>query len=71
MRRWGESEGTPLCAAAAWGYTEIVRTLLDHGADPNQIENPGEGVMTPLKWALQNKQVDTARILVERGALNQ
>ena len=47
----GESEGTPLCAAASWGHAEVVRLLLRHGADPNLVERTGEVPMTALGWA--------------------
>jgi len=34
--------GRPLHTAAAWGRIEIVRYLLDHGADPNRSTGPQE-----------------------------
>lgn len=39
----GDGEGTPLCGAASWGYAEVIRELLKHGADPNQREDHGKG----------------------------
>jgi ankyrin repeat protein len=62
-----ESEGLPLCAAACWGYTEIVHELLAHGADPNRREDRGGGY-SPLDWAVQNQHDDTADALRAAGA---
>lgn len=61
------SEGTPLCAAACWGYTETVRELLAHGADPNLREDHGTG-RTPLDWATNGPHPETVAVLVAAGA---
>ncbi|MFE6022019.1 hypothetical protein ACFQ6O_36545 [Streptomyces sp. NPDC056441] len=39
------SEGTPLCAAACWGYTGTVRQLLAHSADPNLHEDTARAAL--------------------------
>jgi Ankyrin repeats (3 copies) len=44
---WGE---TPLHAAAWYGFAEIVRVLLAHGADPRAAAGEPFGG-TPLEWA--------------------
>ena len=44
---------------------EVVRALLDRGADINQAENSG---YTPLYIASQNGHVDVVRALLDRGA---
>ena len=60
--------GTPLRNAAAGGHIEIVRFLLDAGADPNL---PEEGI-APLGHALHmavcNGHSGIVRLLLERGA---
>ncbi|MER5431429.1 ankyrin repeat domain-containing protein [Streptomyces sp. NPDC002588] len=56
------AEGTPLCAAACWGHTETVRTLLAHGADPDLREDHGTG-WTPLRWAETGPHPETAALL--------
>ena len=44
---------------------EVVRVLLDRGADINQARNDGQ---PPLFIASFNGRVDVVRVLVERGA---
>lgn len=58
-------EGTPLCAAACWGYSDVVRALLEHGADPNQSEDEW---WTPLRWAAAHGHENVARLLLDAGA---
>ena len=55
-----------LQAAVAMGQSEIVRFLLDHGANPNFVQAPG--LLTPLHIAASRKDLDIVRLLVERGA---
>lgn len=52
MREWNKEDvnegnvlGTPLGVAAQKGHSDIVKYLLDHGADPNIKDNDGD---TPL-----------------------
>lgn len=63
----GDGEGTPLCAAACWGYHDVVRELLVHGAEPGQREDGGLGY-SPLLWASRNGHGDTVRVLLEADA---
>ena len=60
-------EGKPLCAAAAWGYTEVVHELLAHDADPNLREDRSTGY-SPLDWALRGNHLPTADLLMAAGA---
>jgi ankyrin repeat protein len=51
----------------AWtGNAEAIKLLLDHGADPNAKET-GRG-QTALMWALDQKHLDAARLLIGHGA---
>ena len=58
---------TPLALAAHFGHLEIMRLLIDRGADVNRVATHRIGV-TPLHAALFGRQVEAALLLVERGA---
>ena len=55
----------PLHSATAGSHTELVKLLLEHGADPNALQ---EGGFTPLHAAAQNGDVETIRTLLFYGA---
>jgi uncharacterized protein len=69
---------TPLHLVTDWpGYfpngPEIVRLLIDAGADPNALttgrgSEPGPGDETPLHYAASSDDVDVAEALIEGGA---
>lgn len=63
----GEGEGTPLCAAAAWGHSDVVAALLGGGADPNQQEDHGSGD-SPLLWVSRNGHGAAARLVLAADA---
>ena len=58
---------TPLALAAHFGHLEVMRLLIDRGADVNRVATHRIGV-TPLHAALFGRQVEAALLLVERGA---
>jgi ankyrin repeat protein len=55
----------PILHAARNGDTEIVRLLLDHGADPNTVNDRGH---TALYCAGGHGHLETLKLLLERGA---
>lgn len=55
---------TPLMEASMLGYPEIVRLLLDHGADPN-LQTQGE---TALRNAVLSQMYEVADVLISAGA---
>ena len=62
----GDKNWTPLHWACYYGHLEIIRALLDAGADP---EAKADDEATPLHWACLQDQVEAARILLlEAGA---
>lgn len=62
-----ESHQLALALAAQFGHVEIVRLLLDSGADPNRY-SPGHSHSTPLHQAALAGHIEVVRLLVERGA---
>ena len=61
-----EMNYTPLMTAAErWGFGEVIRTLLAHGADANKWDVLG---YTALERAISSEDADNVRILLEGGA---
>jgi ankyrin repeat protein len=58
---------TPLALAAHFGHAETVAFLINRGANLNAVARH-ETRVTPLHAALFGRQVEAARLLVERGA---
>jgi ankyrin repeat protein len=56
---------TPLMLATQKGHTDIIRKLLDKGANINEKDRVGN---TALIFAITYNKIDAARLLVERGA---
>jgi len=64
VNRPGTGRDTPLHSAAFWGHEDIVRLLLDHGADVNARDERG---YTPLGEAIRGDP-DVLALLREHGA---
>lgn len=61
-----EYNNTALNMAALWGHGEVVRALVDAGAD---IENKGSGGgLTPLANATSRGHFEVSKLLLDRGA---
>jgi ankyrin repeat protein len=56
---------TALIDAAASGKTDVVKLLLDKGANINAKDAGGH---TTLWWAIHNGDTEVARLLQARGA---
>jgi ankyrin repeat protein len=64
---------TPLHVVADWpGYfpngPQVVRMLIEAGADPNARGSDQPGSETPLHWAASSDDVDVACALIDGGA---
>jgi ankyrin repeat protein len=71
----GSTGQTPLDRATVFGSVDVVKTLLDAGADVNglddparinELDDPRHG--TPLRDAVGNEHFEIAHLLVQRGA---
>ncbi|MEM7453530.1 MAG: ankyrin repeat domain-containing protein [Planctomycetota bacterium] len=60
--------GYPLRSAAKAGNIELVRLLLDHGADPNRAEHGLAPIGGCLYDAAQNGHYEVVKFLLESGA---
>ena len=62
---------TCLHVAGIYGQTEVTRSLLqEYKADPNVRSTHDQGLrMHPLSWNVYAGNVDTAKVLLEHGAL--
>ncbi|SEK25912.1 Ankyrin repeat-containing protein [Parapedobacter koreensis] len=60
-----EYQSTPLGMAARWGRHEMVKYLLDQGADPNKA---GTSWATPLAWAKKKGFADIEETLIVAGS---
>jgi len=58
---------TALHLAAAYGYPELTKILLDGGADPN-VTQDGAAKQTPLMSAVSSGQIETAKLLLAAKA---
>ncbi len=59
------SRHPPIYWASHRGNVDIVRLLLDHGADPNR---PHQDDISPLERSCRSDKIAVARLLLERGA---
>ena len=62
-------EKTAMMFASEQGHLEIVRLLVENGANVNLSDRPGKKLgKTPLMCAAQTNQFETVRFLLEQGA---
>lgn len=65
-----EGKGLTSLQWVTWGFgmeksIEVIRLLLEHGADPNLAQN---NYKYPLFYAIENKDVEVVKLLVDNGA---
>jgi ankyrin repeat protein len=65
MNLLGMFPSSPLFGAVGFGDPEVVRALVEGGADIREKDQDG---MTALHWAVVDNHADAARALVEKGA---
>lgn len=56
---------TPLIFASSYGRTDIVKRLIENGAN---VETVGSEGWTPLMYASHNGYLDNVKLLIEAGA---
>ena len=61
-------DSTPLHCAAWKGHVEVVKALLDAGADINAKSRNDHYGDTPLHAASHGNQKEVVKVLIERGA---
>lgn len=60
---------TPLLSATGWvGAGEVVKLLLDHGANPSVTAHSSRGPTTPLRQAADRGEVSVLRTLIDHKA---
>ncbi len=59
---------TPLQLAAEQGRMEIVRYLVEAGADVNATTPDRTGEVTPLRFAITNGDIEMVQYLIDNGA---
>jgi ankyrin repeat protein len=57
---------TPLSFAAQWGRTEVLKLLLDLGAEVDPMDD--DSSMMPLAHACKSGHLEAAKLLLDRGA---
>ena len=65
MDKANDHGATPLFFACFYGHLDIVRLLVEKGADKDKAPDHGA---TPLFVACQNGHLDVVQVLVEKGA---
>lgn len=55
----------PLYCASRWGWTDVVKVLLDHGADVNLVGGP---IGTALQAAALGGRLEIVQLLLKHGA---
>uniref|UniRef100_A0A7S3GDK2 Ankyrin repeat protein n=1 Tax=Palpitomonas bilix TaxID=652834 RepID=A0A7S3GDK2_9EUKA len=68
VREYTPQSSTPLSVSVKLGYSTITELLLRHGADPTQADRNFVGGKSPLHYAVEKGDTDTAGRLIAAGA---
>ena len=60
-----DHQATPLLMAMFRNNKEVMRMLLEAGADPNAVGAEGD---SPLRWAAENDDLEMAKLFLQFGA---
>ncbi|KAF4480621.1 Ankyrin repeat and KH domain-containing protein [Colletotrichum fructicola] len=66
LEKMNRYRGTPLALAALNGLDEVVKLLLDYGANIEALDKAGR---SPLLRAFQSGHASTVKLLVQNGAV--
>lgn len=64
LKHGASPQGAPLNSAASEGHVEVMKLLLDAGANINQTYYG----YTPLRWAIRRNDLSATKFLIEEGA---
>ncbi|KAJ5586737.1 uncharacterized protein N7459_002502 [Penicillium hispanicum] len=64
-RVWEHICDTPLASATRCGYLDVMQILLEHGANPNQMDRHE---VTPFTLAMREGSPESIRLLLSHGA---
>src|SRR5437868_3602760 len=53
--------------AAYYGHPELVRLLIQHGADPNRLNDRGQSPLAGAVFKKEDAVIDVSRILSKKG----
>ena len=67
VNKKNDDDSAPIHLAAEKGHKDIVKLLLDHGANIDVKDNDGE---TPIYRAAVKGHTETVKLLLDHGALS-
>jgi len=62
------SGSTPTAAAVERNNQKIIKAIYEHGGDPNEIVGSGVFALSILSEALDSGHIETAKLLINKGA---
>ena len=59
---WDQRGFQPLHLAARWGHIDIIKYLMDNGADPSAVDDRGRSA---VHWAAYRSQLESIRVIAK------